>query len=461
MTFRRRISIAAAAAVAVAIAIAAVSAYFIVRAELRGQIDDSLRQIAVRAGGVPVISGGPVIRHAPLPGPIPLPSRGRQKLAVPAPEPGGAPGYVQLVTREGHVVAPGPPEEQIPPDATTLSTAAGQTAENLRDETVNGVHVRVLTTQLDKGVALQVARPLTETDDVLARLRWILLAVAGGGIAVAAALGAAVGRTALAPLRRLGGTVDEVRATGDLSRRVPIDGDDELSRLGVRFNEMIEALGRSVGAQRQLVADASHELRTPLTSLRTNIELLSRNGAVPEFERERALDEARAQLEELTVLVGDVVELARDGETQADVEEVRLDVLVEQALQRARRHAPAVRFEAELEPTTVRAAPERLERAVANLLDNAGKWSPAGSTVEVEVANGEVVVRDHGPGIDSEDLPHVFDRFYRAPSARGTPGSGLGLAIVRQIAESNGGSVVAEQAEGGGARLRLRLWTSS
>jgi two-component system sensor histidine kinase MprB len=229
----------------------------------------------------------------------------------------------------------------------------------------------------------------------------------------------------------------------------------------VRFNEMTAALGDSLGAQRQLVADASHELRTPLTSLRANIELLGRNGAVPEGERERILADAGTQLEELSVLVGDVVELARDGEAPADVQAVRLDLLVEEAVQRAARHAPEVRLEAELEPTTVEAAPERIQRAVANLLDNACKWTPAGGVVEVSVAGGEVTVRDHGAGIDAADLPHVFDRFYRAPSARGTPGSGLGLAIVRQITEAAGGTVDADTPPDGGARLRMRLPVSA
>ena len=101
--------------------------------------------------------------------------------------------------------------------------------------------------------------------------------------------------------------------------------------------------------------------------------------------------------------------------------------------------------------------PGSIERAVDNLLDNAAKWSPPGGEIEVSVRDGEVVVRDHGSGIDEEDLPFVFDRFYRAPSARGLAGSGLGLAIVRQVAESHGGEVTAERANGGGTLVRLRL----
>jgi two-component system, OmpR family, sensor histidine kinase MprB len=217
---------------------------------------------------------------------------------------------------------------------------------------------------------------------------------------------------------------------------------------------MLAALERSRDSQRQLIADASHELRTPLTSIRTNVELLGRARGLPESERSEIVAAAGAQLEELTRLVGDLVDLARDGRPAPDeVEEVRLDELVRESAARLN----GVRFEIDDEPTLVRGSRTRLARAVGNLLDNAAKFSPAGAIVEVRVKGGEVAVRDYGPGIAADDLPHIFDRFYRAPSARGTPGSGLGLAIVRQVAESHHGTAVAEAPEGGGALLRLRF----
>jgi two-component system sensor histidine kinase MprB len=209
--------------------------------------------------------------------------------------------------------------------------------------------------------------------------------------------------------------------------------------------------------QRQLVADASHELRTPLASIRTNIEVLSRGEGLDGGERRQLLDDVVGQLEELTVLVADLVELARGGEPSKVMEELRLDEVVDRAVAHARRRFPQVQFTSEVEPTVVRGVPSRLDRAVTNLLDNAAKWSPRDGRVEVALAGSELVVRDHGPGIDPADLPFVFDRFYRSPSARGLPGSGLGLAIVKQVAESHGGRVTAESAEGGGAQFRLRL----
>jgi two-component system sensor histidine kinase MprB len=258
-------------------------------------------------------------------------------------------------------------------------------------------------------------------------------------------------------VRRLGEASEHVTATRDLSRRIDPGRPDELGRLAASFNTMLEALEGSIGAQRALVADASHELRTPLTSARTNVEVLARSGELEPEERERILADVTVQLEELSVLVGDLVELARDGETPQEPADVRLDLVAEDAVERLRRHAPDVVFTTALEPTTVIGVEPRLARAVGNLLDNAAKWSPPGGEVEVRVRDGEVVVRDHGPGIDEEDVPRVFDRFYRSPSARGLPGSGLGLAIVRQVAEEHGGEVSAERADGGGALLRLSL----
>jgi two-component system sensor histidine kinase MprB len=220
---------------------------------------------------------------------------------------------------------------------------------------------------------------------------------------------------------------------------------------------MLGALEESTRAQRQLVADASHELRTPLTSLRTNIEVLASDRALPPEERGRLLSDVVEQLGEMTTLISELIELARAEQQTAHPEDVRLDLIAGEALERARRNRPSIRFTIDLEETVVHGVPATLERAIGNLLDNAAKWSPSGGEVHVEVRNGQVTVRDHGPGISEEDLPYVFDRFYRARSARGLPGSGLGLAIVRQVAEAHGGEVVAERADGGGTRMILRL----
>src|SRR5207342_3558388 len=223
-----------------------------------------------------------------------------------------------------------------------------------------------------------------------------------------------------------------------------------LTRLAASFNTMLAALEESSRAQRQLVADASHELRTPLTSLRTNIEVLAGERTLPPQDRERLLGDVVEQLGEMTTLIAELIELARAEQHPEGAEDVRLDLIAADAVQRARRDRPQIVFTTDIEESLVHGAPSTIERAVANLLDNAAKWSPDGGEVEVGV-------HDHGPGIAEEDLPYVFDRFYRASSARGLPGSGLGLAIVKQVAEAHGGQVVAERADGGGTLMRLRL----
>ena len=270
----------------------------------------------------------------------------------------------------------------------------------------------------------------------------MLAIVVLGGIALAAALGLLVSRAALVPVRRLTGAAERVARTQDLGHRIAPGGQDELGRLSASFNTMLAALERSRLAQRQLVSDASHELRTPLTSVQANLDALALGERLSEDERARILAAAQAQLRELGVLVGDLVDLSKTEVEELELEDVRLDLAAAAAIERARLHAPRCRFVLDAEPCLVRAAPARLDRAIANLLDNAVKWSPPGPRrpVEVRVRGGALEVRDHGPGIAEQDLPRVFDRFYRAPAARGLPGSGLGLAIVRQIAEAHGGA---------------------
>ena len=271
-------------------------------------------------------------------------------------------------------------------------------------------------------------------------------------------LGGLVGRSAMRPVRRLTRGTRYVAVTQDLSRHVEAIGDDELASLARSFNAMLEALAESRRAQRQLIADASHELRTPLTTVQANVELLARGAELGEDERRQLREDLLAQLRELTALVGDLVELARERPPESELAELGLDALVAACVERARAREPRATFVCALHPCRVRADRPRLERAITNLLDNARKWSPPGGAVEVEVADGELVVRDEGPGIDEADLPYVFDRFYRSADARRLPGSGLGLAIVRQVAEMHGGAVwAAPPRSGRGAELHLRL----
>jgi two-component system sensor histidine kinase MprB len=440
LSFRARLTIAAAAAVALAVVLAAPLVYVIVRGELRRPIDAGLKQSVVQIARLPPREIGRAFYGAHGPGP----------------ELEGAVVYPQLVDANGNVFPAHDDTVGIPVDGRVTGVAKGTHGPYLTDAHVGDTHVRVATYPYSDGVAVQVARPLTEVDDALARIRTFLILVAGGGIALAAALGLGVSRAALAPVRRLTKATETVAETGDLSERIDVRGTDELSRLAVRFNTMLGALEDSARAQRQLVADASHELRTPLTSLRTNIEVLARH-ELPVEERERVLSDVIEQLTEMTALIAELVELARGDQVPVEPEDVRLDLATADAIERTRRNRPGISFKPDLQESMVRGVPATIERAISNLLDNAAKWSPPDGEIEVSVRDGELTVRDHGPGIDPDDLPFVFDRFYRAPAARGMPGSGLGLAIVRQVAEAHGGTVTAEPADGGGTRMRLSL----
>jgi two-component system sensor histidine kinase MprB len=443
LTLSRRLAAGAAAAVAFAIVLASVVVYLETQHVLRSQVDQSLRDIVPR---VKVVQGR-FSQSAPVQ-PVEAGKTDRTfSVRVPNATFGGATGIAQALAPNGDVVG-----KSILPEKELVSAKPG----TLKDVKRDGTHLRVFVTGGPlSGDKLVVARPLTEVDSSLGRLRIILLAVSLGGIALAGGLGLAVARGTIAPMRRLTAEAEHVAATQDLSRRMPSgEQDDEIDRLGAAFNTMLAALERSREAQLQLVADASHELRTPLTSIRTNIEVLGRAKELPEAERTEIVAAAKAQLEELTLLVGDLIDLARDGRPAADeTEDVRLDEIAYESAARVN----GGRVQVDAEPALVRGSRTRLARAVSNLIDNAIKYSPEGSPVEVTVRGGEVCVRDHGPGIAAEDLPHVFDRFYRAPSSRGTPGSGLGLAIVRQVAEAHQGTATAEPADGGGARLCLRV----
>ncbi len=444
MSFRARLTLAAAAAVAVAVVGASAITYAVVRNELRDGVDATLQ---TRARDLP-----PRLDVIGEPG-------GDQFLGLRPEKFGGVAVFTQLVSRDAVAITPPGSSGKLPISVRALEAARGEVDRPFyEDAHVQGTHVRVLTLPLGHGYAVQVARSLEEVDGTLGRIKRWLIALALVGIGLAAALGLLVARAVLAPVQRLTRAAEGVSQTRDLSQRIDAAGGrDELSRLAATFNTMLGALEDSARSQRQLVSDASHELRTPLTSLRTNIEVLARDQALPTGEREQLLRDVTEQLTEMTALVAELVELARGDQAPAEPEDVRLDLVTADAIERTRRNRPGVSFEPDLQESMVRVVPSNIERAISNLLDNAAKWTPPDEPIEVTVRDGELTVRDHGPGIDSDDLPFVFDRFYRAPSARGMPGSGLGLAIVRQVAETHGGTIVVETPEGGGTRMRLSL----
>ncbi len=450
MSLRARLAVGAGLAVAVAVMLASGLVYFLVRNELRNQIDESLQAQALQ---IPRLNHGLQAQIGP-----------HQYVVFMSADPFG--GQFQFVDGNGNTYRPqefNQVNPLLPGVAAARRIAAGKQHAGYRDARLRGTHLRLYTVQLsapaagESGFALEVATSLTDVDNELARIRFWLFFVALGGIALASGAGFLVARATIRPVRELSEAAERVRTTRDLSERIAVEGTDELGTLAATFNAMLESLDEAAQQQRQLVQDASHELRTPLTSLRTNIEVLAAGESLPPDERAQLLRDVVEQLGEMTALITELTELARGEEQASSLEEVRLDLVAEDAIRRTTRNHPEVSIDAQLSPTSVVGTPASLERAIANLLDNAAKWSPAGIPVEVRLAGGDLTVRDHGPGIASTDVPHVFDRFYRATAARSMPGSGLGLAIVRQVAESHGGTVAVESPPEGGTLIRLHL----
>lgn len=445
MSIRHRLALGAGLAVAIAVAAASLIAYFAVRAQLQGNVDDSLREQAVR-----------VVREGPSALPPPGQFRRGDRF-------GGPQVYSQVVTPATPDIRPGAGRTrrsalggvQLPVTGRDRAVAEGTAPAYFWDAEVRGVPLRGITAPVAQGVAVELARPVDEVQQALRGLGITLLVITGAGIVVGAALGWFTSGRALRPITAFTTQTEAVADTGDLSRRLPEAGDDEIGRLARVFNSTLDRLDSSAKAQQRLVSDASHELRTPLASLRANIEVLQQTTTLPPEEHDALLRDVVEQTDELAALVTDIVHA---GETVVPVDEaqdVRLDEITEAAIVRVRRLHPGVTVLEDLSPLVVDAVPERLNRLVANLLDNAVKWSPSGEPIEVTLQGGVLTVRDHGPGFSEEDLPHVFERFYRSAEARGKPGSGLGLAIVQQVAQMHGATVTAGNAQGGGAVISV------
>jgi two-component system sensor histidine kinase MprB len=345
-----------------------------------------------------------------------------------------------------------------------VEVSIGEASQSMRTVRIQGTPYRVVAVQAGSGTALVMTQSMESIDFALKRLKVILLFCSAAGVAFAGMAGWAVAANGLRPVRRLTAATERVARTSELTP-IEVTGHDELARLTTSFNAMLQALDASQTRQRQLVADAGHELRTPLTSLRTNIELIGQAAdnaerSLSDDQRHEIMGDVRAQLEELTTLVGDLVELARDEPMARDPEPLDLSDVVTQAVDRVRLRAHSVAFDVDLESWMVFGEPQLLERAITNLLDNATKWSPPDGTVHVRLADGSLTVTDEGPGIDPADLPHIFDRFYRSSEARTLPGSGLGLSIVKRAAERHGGTVDVASTPGRGTTFTVILPSS-
>jgi two-component system sensor histidine kinase MprB len=455
MSLRRRIAAAAALAVAAVALAMGVVGYTSARSHLIGEIKQELRSRAST-----YLSGhrsGSLSR-------VPLAENGHTRASSsagsgglpPGPALGGAPGYFQLVYPAGKALAPEGGKPQLSVSASVLAVAKGERGSFFTTARVKGVHAEVLTVDdRSAGYAVQIALPLTEVDAVLHGLLLPYGLLVGGGVLLGLLLAAALSRSALAPIERFLRSAESMNVSQEHPGRLEEAGASELRRLAATFNRALDALERSIEAQRSLVADASHELRTPIAALRSNIQIFLESDRLPLAERTDLQQSIIAELDDLTEVVADVMELARGATPSDQREPVELDVLVREAVERAQRRVPGLQFELDLQPTVIDAAVEQVARAVGNVIDNACKWSPPGSTIVVQLRDGTVSVRDHGPGFHEQDLEHVFDRFYRADDARRLPGSGLGLAIVKQAVDAHHGKAVAINATEGGALVEV------
>lgn len=447
---RSRVALIAALAVVLAVLLLSGTAYVVVSHDLVGGVDGTLTARAVTLQQERV-RGGLAAALDKLFQPVSSLSRGPVD---------------QVVEPSGLVVAPAHNAIELPVSAEVRQVAAGRVAQYFASTTVGRTPVRMFVTSFGSGLALEVAQPVGGVNAELKRLAFVLAEAAIGGVVVAVLLGAGVAGIVLRPVRRLTHAAEQLAVTRDLAQRIPVEGRDELSRLATSINTVIGALQNSQLGQRQLIADASHELRTPLTSLRTNVEILAGSAELAPRVRQQLVEDVVGQLDRLGLLVGDLIELARqDGmvELGRSVEVIAFDQLVDDVLAGARRDHPRIRIEQSLSPTLVSGVRGDLERLVANLVDNAAKWSLAGGLVKVTLRNPPAVltVKDHGRGIDPDDVPHVFDRFFRGGGGERVPGSGLGLAIVQRIVEVHGGAVSVASVRGEGTSFEVRLPSAS
>jgi two-component system, OmpR family, sensor histidine kinase MprB len=441
-----RVTLLTTIAVGVTVAFVAAGAYLTVRMQLQATLDDSLLH---RAESTPTSA---------------LCDR---DFTFPADYFGATNVWVACLDGSGSGLIRGKKADQPQKliGAPEIAVSQSEKSSSVRTVAGEGTRWRIAAVHRDDGSTMVIGQSLDSQETVLQKLGLVMSLFGLAGVIAAGMAGWGVARNGLRPVRRLTADVERIARTEDL-RPLPVEGDDEIARLATAFNQMLAALAASRDRQRQLVADAGHELRTPLTSLRTNLDLLSQadgqaGGGLPPEARAELLDDVRAQIEELTTLIGDLIELARDEPLTHVVESVDVPELVDRAVARVRRRVPGITFDVETEPWFVVGEQAGLERAVTNLLDNAAKWSPPGGTVTVRLKDGSLTVDDQGGGIADGDLPHVFDRFYRSQESRAMSGSGLGLSIVRQVAERHSGTVEAGESPAGGARLTLTLPGSS
>jgi two-component system sensor histidine kinase MprB len=434
VTFRLRVITAAVAAASIAVILACFASFLTTRNAIIHSVDESL---SVEATDMANHGGGNIDFLA------------------------------YLVLPNGHHTIP---SSRIPVDATVLAVASGKSPEVYRTVTIGAYNFRELIFPIAASCTNEPACEtssaellITDIDGQVNELRNLirtLTLVAAGGLLLALGLGLLLARTALRPLEQVTNEIETVAETNDLGYRLAEGDQDELGRLRRVFNRLLSTVESSQILQRQLVLDASHELRTPLTSLRTNAQVLSRAQELNPEDLRQLTDDMVTQVDELAALVTDLGELSRGERSEGAIESLRLDDCLDECIDTARTYAriKEITIDVNVEPSSVLGRRDRLERAISNLLTNAIKFTPDGGRIVVASHDGTFSVSDSGPGISEDDVPYIFDRFWRSASARALPGSGLGLSIVAQVvAELQGSVSVDRDPELGGARFTISL----
>ncbi|MFC6160226.1 sensor histidine kinase [Kribbella jiaozuonensis] len=441
MTLRWRIALILAAVALGVGAFAGASAYLTTSSQIHSSIDDNLRSRAEATNtvdgerGRPHGGDGPDSRDCPPAGSF---------------QPASA---AQIIGTDGAVTSCIEGGVALPTVASDLQLTAGTVV--LRTISVQNQPYRVLATPWHDGGTLQIARSLSESNALLSRLRWQLLALIGAAMLLTAGLGWAIATRLARPIVRLRDATENIATTLDLTSPMEVGGTGEVRGLTASFATMIEAVRKSQEKQRRLVSDAGHEMRTPLTSLRSNVELLRKIERLPEGERREVVNDVLEDIDELSALLGELVDLASDLAATEPAEPLSLGDLARTVATRMSRRSGRAILVDDSAAQDVVGRPRQLDRAISNLVDNAIKYSDG--AVEIEVKGTGLTVHDRGRGIAAADLDRIFDRFYRAVEVRTEPGSGLGLAIVEEIVHSHGGQVFAHGRDGGGSSIGFTL----
>jgi two-component system, OmpR family, sensor histidine kinase MprB len=444
MNLRTRLILAATIAAAVAALGVAITGITYSRHQLRTEVDDGLSREVARLDFERLVGN----------------QKGGHGKGSGQPDRGG--NSAEVIDSTGKLVSQNQYADPLPVQPADLLVASGKSTATFRDEQIGDIHYRVITAPISNGYAVLQAKAVDDIDRTVSNLTFAFAAFGLLGVATAALLATITARKALRPVTDLSNAARDVAMRQDPSLPVPETGGTELAILAHSLNTMLASLAESREHERRLIDDAAHELRTPLTSLRTNIEVLATGKLTDPVDHAELLADLRSQTAEFAALIGDLETVARNGTTPTEPTDCPLEEIVQTAVRRAQRRAGNIIIDLTgHNPGVVHGDRAMLERAILNVLDNAVKWSPANGTVTIKLDGKTITVHDTGPGIAPEDLPHVFDRFWRAPSARSMPGSGLGLAIVQQVIHTHHGTITIASPEARGTTVTITVPTSS